>query len=101
MFNQCMKPSIIRPSSILLILFGKLSAGMSETTSAQRLSPGVLITGGGLITFAIADDLRSYVLRLPGRRHEPSPDAFDEFVETSLSSPDRTKLATWIAELRR
>ena len=52
-------------------------------------------------SFAIADDLRSYVLRLPGRRHEPSPDAFDEFVETSLSSPDRTKLATWIAELRR
>jgi hypothetical protein len=33
------------PSSILLILFGKLSAGMSETTSAQRLSPGVLTTG--------------------------------------------------------
>jgi len=54
-----------------------------------------------LITFAIADDLRSYILRLPGRRHEPSPDAFDEFVETRLSSSDRTKLATWIAELRR
>ena len=57
--------------------------------------------GVGLITFAIADDLRSYILRLPGRRHEPSPDAFDEFVETRLSSSDRTKLATWIAELRR
>jgi hypothetical protein len=57
--------------------------------------------GVGLITFAMADDLRSYVLRLPGRRHEPSPDAFDEFAETRLSPPDRTKLATWIEELRR
>lgn len=32
--------------------------------------PVFSLRGGGLITFAIADELRSYVLRLPGRRHE-------------------------------
>jgi hypothetical protein len=57
--------------------------------------------GVGLITFSNAHDLRSYALRLPGRRHEPAPDAFDEFVETRLSKDDRTKLLDWITELRR
>lgn len=57
--------------------------------------------GVGLITFSDACDLRSYVLHLPARRHEPAPDAFDEFVETRLSENDRNKLLGWITELRR
>jgi hypothetical protein len=57
--------------------------------------------GVGLITFANPADMRSFVLRLPGRRHEPTPDAFDEFVDTRLPKADRTRLQTWITELRR
>jgi hypothetical protein len=57
--------------------------------------------GVGLITFSAPSDLTSYVLHLPARRHDPSPDAFDEFVETRLSQDDRTKLLSWITELRR
>jgi hypothetical protein len=57
--------------------------------------------GVGLITFSAPRDLRSFVLRLPARRHEPPPDAFDEFVETRLSDQDRNKLLGWITELRR
>mgnify|MGYP000426232654 CR=1 FL=1 len=57
--------------------------------------------GVGLITFGAPSDLTSYVLHLPARRHDPSPDAFDEFVETRLSQDDRTKLLSWITELRR
>jgi len=57
--------------------------------------------GVGLITFSAPNDLRSYALHLPARRHEPAPDAFDEFVETRLSDIDRSKLLGWITELRR
>ena len=57
--------------------------------------------GVGLITFSAPSDLTSYVLHLPAPRHDPSPDAFDEFVETRLSQDDRTKLLSWITELRR
>ncbi|CAA2140311.1 hypothetical protein [Hyphomicrobium sp. ghe19] len=56
--------------------------------------------GVGLITFKRPSDPQTYFVQLPARRHNPEPDAFDEFVETRISPEDREKLTAWIAELR-
>lgn len=56
--------------------------------------------GVGLITFSKPKDPKTYVVRVPGRRHAPQPDAIDEFIETRLPDAERLKLAGWLAELR-
>ena len=56
--------------------------------------------GVGLITFSKPKDPKTYVVRVPGRRHTPQADAIDEFIETRLPEAERSKLAAWLAELR-
>lgn len=56
--------------------------------------------GIGLITFSRPDEAHLFKVRTPARRHTPSPDALDEFVETRLNAQDKEKVLSWIEELR-
>jgi hypothetical protein len=56
--------------------------------------------GVGLITLAKPDDARSYLVRLVARRHDPSGDAVDEFIETRIPDTDKKKLIRWLSEVR-
>lgn len=56
--------------------------------------------GVGLITFPRPRDPKSFVVRVPARRHNPQLDAVDEFLETRLPSDERTKLTAWLETLR-
>lgn len=56
--------------------------------------------GVGLITFTKVKDPKTFVVRLPARRHEPHPDAVDEFIETRLPAKELSKLTQWLEGLR-
>lgn len=56
--------------------------------------------GIGLITFAEEKNVDTFTVRVQARRHSPSGDAIDEFLETRLAPDDRAKLLTWVEELR-
>ena len=56
--------------------------------------------GVGLVTFADPANSDSYLFRLAARRHDPSGEAVDEFIETRFPSVDRLQLCQWIEELR-
>ena len=56
--------------------------------------------GVGLITFADPENSDSFVARLAARRHDPSGEAVDEFIETRFPEADRRQLAQWVERLR-
>lgn len=56
--------------------------------------------GVGLITFSEPENVRSYEIRVPARKHTPTPDALDEFLETRLDATDRDQLQSWVSGLR-
>lgn len=56
--------------------------------------------GVGLITFFDPGDVRSFEVRAPARRHVPTPDALDDFLESRLDDKDKAQVLSWIEELR-
>lgn len=62
--------------------------------------------GVGLITFdqpfapGGAVNANAFNVRLPGRRHEPSGDAVDEFIETRFDKAERDLLSSWLEQVR-
>jgi hypothetical protein len=56
--------------------------------------------GVGLITFSDPENSDSFLVRHSARRHSPSGEAVDEFIESRLAQADRSQLTRWIEELR-
>lgn len=56
--------------------------------------------GVGLITFSDPDNSDTFLVRHAARRHDPSGDAIDEFIESRFSETDRLQLIQWVEELR-
>lgn len=56
--------------------------------------------GIGLIHFADPENVDSFSVRLTARRHEPSIEAIDDFIESRFPEGKREQLAQWI-EARR
>lgn len=56
--------------------------------------------GVGLITFSDPANSDSYLIRHTARRHDPSGEAVDEFIESRFPAADRAQLTSWIEELR-
>ena len=56
--------------------------------------------GVGLITFEDPANSSTYTIRLRSKRHSPSGEAIDEFIETRFPRAEREQLRKWVQELR-
>lgn len=56
--------------------------------------------GIGLIHVADFENVDEFTVRLAARRHEPTVEAVDEFIETRFPDTERTRLLNWIEERR-